>query len=288
MTYRFACRFWVVLAMVPCLAGVAGAGCKASELTSSAANVALLYDEPVGCEEVGEVVGIGGGLTGAYSKPKVVRESAENDARNKAAQIGATHLLLYPEEVEQGDGRGPDYQDTAPALAHGSGTGSTVQVRGLAFRCAEAAPETKSAAARRAGTAFVEVEAPVGISLAPLGTLTSVAVFRRAPAVSGGGMEETRTLLIEDATRIDQVVGSLKQVVQDPLKYIPTHRVELTGELGVQSLLYGFGYLEYAGTQYRLTDGLFEEVLQLREPADAPGIEPEPPAEDETSGGEAP
>jgi hypothetical protein len=276
----------VVLVLVPCLAAVVGAGCKASELTPSAANVALLYDEPIGCEEVGEVVGIGGGLSGAYSKPKVIRESAENDARNKAAQIGATHLLLYPEEVEQGDGRGPDYQDTAPALAHGSGTGSTVQVRGLAFRCAEAAPETKSAAARRAGSAFVEVEAPVGISLAPLGNLTSVAVFRRAPAPSGGGMEETRMLVIEDTAQIDRVVGSLEQVEQDPLKYIPTHRVELTGELGVQSLLYGFGYLEYAGAQYRLTDGVFEEVLQLRQTAGAPEVENESPANEETSGGE--
>lgn len=289
MHHRIAYRSTVVLSLAWCLVAAAGAGCKASELHPGAANVALLYDEPVGCEELGEVVGIGGGLTGAYTKPRVVQESAENDARNKAAELGATHLLLYPEVVEQGDGRGPDYQDTEPPLAHGSGTGSTVKVTGLAFRCATATPETKSALALRGGSAFVEAAAPVGISLAPLGSLTSVAVFRRTPAASGRGFEESTSLLIEDEAQIDRIVRSLEGAVQDPLKYVPTHRVELTGELGVQSLLYGFGYLQYAGKEYRLTDGAFEEVLELREAPAAPEVETEPSTEgDTTSGGEAP
>jgi hypothetical protein len=63
--------------------------------------------------------------------------------------------------------------------------------------------------------------------------------------------------------------------VEDPLKYIPTHRVEIVGDLGAQSLLYGFGYLQYAGSVYRLTDGAFESVLRLREGSSEPEPEPE-------------
>jgi hypothetical protein len=74
------------------------------------------------------------------------------------------------------------------------------------------------------------------------------------------------------------------------MKYMPTHRVEFVGALGVQSLLYGFGYLQYAGSVYRLTTGGFETVLKLREepagpevetdvpPAEAPPAPPSPPA----------
>jgi hypothetical protein len=75
------------------------------------------------------------------------------------------------------------------------------------------------------------------------------------------------------------------------MKYIPTHRVEFTGELGVQSLLYGFGYLQYAGGVYRLTDGEFEGGLNLREDPTAPEVEaaPAPGGESgESTGGAAP
>jgi hypothetical protein len=269
------------------VAGAVGLGCKASELTANAANVAILYDEPVGCERLGEVIGIGGGLGGAYSKPRINQESAENDARNKAAELGATHLLLYPEVIEQGDGRGPDYQDTQPAMAHGSGTGSTVRAPGVAYKCKVAAPDTKSAVAIRSGSAFVEIAAPTSISLAPLGELQSATVFRRMPTSSGSGMEDTETLTLAEPTEVQEVAESLKRAVEDPLKFIPTHRIDLRGELGVQSFLYGFGYVQYAGKEYRLTDGVFENVLQLREAAAEPDVETEPPPADATSGGEA-
>ena len=52
------------------------------------------------------------------------------------------------------------------------------------------------------------------------------------------------------------------------------------GELGTQSLLYGFGYLQYAGSVYRLTDGEFESVLELLGDPDTPEVETEPTAED--------
>jgi hypothetical protein len=204
-------------------------------------------------------------MTGAYSKPSVNRQSAENDARNKAAARGATHLLLYPEEVAQGDGRDPDYQNTTPPMAHGSGTGSTVTVAGTAYKCAVDPLAGKSAATIRTASVFVEVPEPTGISLAPLGQLEHITVFRQTPLESGAGMNETEALRIDDPGEIQKVAESLQRVVEDPLKYIPTHRVELVGALGTQSLLYGFGYLQYAGKVYRLTDGVFESVLKLRD-----------------------
>jgi hypothetical protein len=251
-------------------------GCKADQLSTRGSDVTLLYSEPAGCENLGVVIGRGGGLTGAYSKPSINQESAENDARNQAAERGATHLLLHPEEVAQGDGRGPDEKDTAPAMAHGSGTGSTVSVAGTAFKCAlGTAPPTTAMAIER-GTAIIEVQAPTSISMAPLGELKKITVFQRVPLPSGGGMTETELRVVEDPAKIALVVDSLKEVAVDPLKYIPTHRVEMVGELGVQSLLYGFGYLQYAGSVYRLTSGDFEEILQLRAEPAAADVETDP------------
>lgn len=248
------------------LLALASFGCKADQLTSRATDIVFLYDEPEGCENLGVVIGRGGGLTGAYSKPSVNRQSAENQARNEAAARGATHLLLHPEEVAQGDGSGPDYQSTAPAMAHGSGTGSTVTVSGTAYKCAPGMVVTQlPAPSIQMGGVFLEAQPPTSISLAPLGEIQHITVFRIAPNPSGTGMVETETLQVEDPEKIQQVVGSLQQLEEDPLKYIPTHRVELVGELGTQSLLYGFGYLQYAGEVYRLTDGAFEGVLMLRE-----------------------
>jgi hypothetical protein len=253
------------------------AGCQTQVLTADASDIAILYDEPVGCEMLGEVEGFGGGLGGAYTKPSINNQSAENDALNKAAQLGATHLVLYPREIAQGDGRAPDYQDTQPAMAHGSGTGSTVNVKGAAYKCALATPQTKSAMSITAGSAFIEVKAPESISLAPLGPLKSIHVYQRAPLPSGKGIGETEVFVTEDDSAIRQVAGSLQKVAKDPMKYIPTHRVEFVGELGSQSLLYGFGYLQYAGEVYRLTDGVFEETLRLVEPAKGPEVEGEAP-----------
>jgi hypothetical protein len=264
--------------------GLSLIGCKADQLTGHGAEVVLLYDEPLGCEDLGEVIGHGGGLTGAYSKPSVNAESAENDVLNRAAERGATHLLLHPQEVAQGDGRAPDEKDTAPALAHGYGTGSNVTVAGTAFKCAPGTAPTTSSMAIQRGTALVEIQKPTSISMAPLGLLKSVTVFQRHPLPSGGGMGETEQLELEDPAEIQKVVDSLQQLALDPMKFIPTHRVELVGELGVQSLLYGFGYLQYAGEVYRLTNGDFELVLRLREEPPAPKLAPRPPMVEESAG----
>jgi hypothetical protein len=250
--------------------GVSSIGCKADQITSHGIDIVLLDDVPEGCENLGVVIGHGGGLAGAYSKPRINRESAENDARNRAAERGATHLLLHPEDVAQGEGNQPTEQDTAPALAHGYGTGSNVTVAGTAFKCPPGASPEKTAMSIRTGSAFVEVQAPTSISLAPLGPLQRITVFQRVPLPSGTGMAENEVLAIDDSAEIKRVVDSLQQVALDPMKYIPTHRVEFVGELGVQSLLYGFGYLQYSGDVYRLTTGDFEDVLKLRAQPDAP------------------
>ena len=273
-------RSSVVASLAWLALGLSLLGCKADQLTSHGIDIVMLYDEPAGCENLGVVIGRGGGLSGAYSKPSINQESAENDARNKAAERGATHLLLHPEEVAQGDGRGPDEKDTAPAMAHGSGTGSTVTVAGTAFKCALDAPASQTAMSIQGGGAFIAVQAPTSISMAPLGELKSITVFQRVPLPSGTGTSENEVTKVEDSREIQQVVDSLQQVAEDPMKYIPTHRVEFIGELGVQSLLYGFGYLQYAGGVYRLTNGVFESVLKLREEPAGPGVETEvPPAE---------
>jgi len=260
--------------------GLASLGCKADQVTGHGMDVMLLDDVPQGCEDLGVVVGHGGGLLGAYSKPRINRESAENDARNQAAARGATHLLLHPEDVTQGEGRQPTEQDTAPELAHGYGTGSNVTVAGTAFKCPPDMAPGKNAMTIRAGSALVEAQAPTSISMAPLGQLKSITVFQRVPLPSGTGITENEVLKVEDSKEIQRVVDSLQQVALDPMKYIPTHRVELVGELGVQSLLYGFGYLQYAGDVYRLTTGDFEEVLKLRAQPATPGVEGDVPSTD--------
>jgi hypothetical protein len=263
--------------LVVLLIGQAALGCKASQLTPSASKVALLYDEPTGCENLGVVIGRGGGMSGAYQKPSAIRESAENQALNFAAERGATHLLLHPEELAQGNAHGPDEQDTAPAMAHGSGTGSTVTVAGTAFKCALDVPTAANAMSIQGAGAFVAVQALTSISMAPLGELQSITVFQRVPLPSGSGLDETEVLKVEDQAEMERVVESLQKVAGDPMKYIPTHRVEFVGELGVQSLLYGFGYLQYAGNIYRLTTGDFEELLKLRVEPEGPEVETEVP-----------
>ncbi|MGB8328706.1 MAG: hypothetical protein WCE62_01165 [Polyangiales bacterium] len=250
--------------------GFVSFGCKADQMTSHGVEIVLLDDVPEGCENLGVVIGHGGGLMGAYSKPRINRESAENDARNLAAERGATHLLLHPEDVMQGLGSQPTEQDTEPALAHGYGTGSNVTVAGTAFKCAPGAAPEKNATANRPGSAFVAVQAPSSISLAPLGQLQRISVFQKVPLPSGTEMTENKVLEVDDSAEIQRVVDALQQVAVDPMKYIPTHRVEFVGELGTQSLLYGFGYLQYAGNVYRLTSGDFEDVLRLRAQPDPP------------------
>ena len=234
-------------------------GCKASQLTSHGTEVTLLDSEPFGCEELGEVVAHGGGAGGGYVKKKVIVESATNNARNEAAEMGATHVLLGEPEIVHGTGTA-SVHEMQPAMAHGDGSSSSATVRGVAYKCepgalppvvAQMLPEIKNP--------------PAVISMVPLGKLERIVVFQRNPATSDAPASEVEVLRLEDQAQIQKVAESLMHLALDPMKYIPTHRVEVVGELGTQSLLYGFGYLKYADKTYRLTTGTFETTLQLVE-----------------------
>lgn len=251
-------------------------GCKASQLTSHGTEVTLLDSEPFGCEEVGEIVAHGGGASGGYVKKQVIVESATNRARNDAAEMGATHILLGEPEIEHGTGTAPKHNQQ-PALGHGDSSASTATVRGVAYKCqpgaippaiAQMLPEIKNP--------------PAVISMAPLGKLDRILVFRLAPATPDAPASDVEVLRLEEQPQIQEVSESLMHLALDPIKYIPTHRVEFVGELGTQSLLYGFGYLKYAGKTYRLTTGTFEATLNLveaptpqGEPATGPEVESE-------------
>ncbi len=244
-------------------------GCKAHELTSHGTEVALLGSEPIGCDELGEVVGRGGGVAGGYSKKDVVIESATNRARNQAAEMGATHIFLGAPELVHGTGKASEH-DMQPAMGHGDGSATTATVTGIAYKCPPGA-EPPTVSQTLAGGALPKVDnPPATISLLPLGKLERIVVFQRLPATQTREASEVEMLRLEDQVEIQQVADSLSELAADPLKYVPTHRVELVGELGTQSLLYGFGYLKYASATYRLTTGTFERVLQLVEPPKTP------------------
>lgn len=234
-------------------------GCKAAQLTSHGTEVALLGSEPSGCEELGEVIAYGGGVVGGYSKKKVLSESANNNARNQAAEMGATHILLEEPDLVHGTGKATEHE-MQPAMGHGDGAHATATVRGIAYKC------PPGAVPQGVVQTLPEVEnPPAAISLLPLGKLERVVVFQKLPPTPTAKASEVEVLRLEDEAEVQQVADSLSELAVDPLKYVPTHRVELVGELGSQSLLYGFGYLKYANATYRLTTGTFERVLQLVE-----------------------
>ena len=277
---------WIVPSWTPLLAFVflAPLGCKSSQLTSHGTEVAVLASEPFGCEKLGEVEGFGGGVGGGYARKDTLAESASDRARNQAAELGATHVVLREPEYEHGTATASTH-DQQPALGHGSGSAAYARIEGVAYRSGPGElPPTVA-------TVLPKIEnPPASISLAPLGTLERVVVYQKNPRVPGSEASETETFRLEDPAKIEQVSESLEGLALDPIKYVPTHRVEFVGDLGTQSLLYGFGYLQYAGKTYRLTTGAFEEALGLVDvPPSAPAgpqVETDIPAE-VTSGGES-
>jgi hypothetical protein len=86
------------------------------ELSPAGSQILPLASDPGGaCTTLGDVVGGGQGM---YLPERL--ESALNDAKNKAAQQGATHILLSP-----------------PITPRDS---SYVAVTGIAYRCPQGAP----------------------------------------------------------------------------------------------------------------------------------------------------
>ncbi len=84
--------------------GVAVSACKSS-LTDAGRSVTPISVVPGACEEVGTVVGQGGGtINDPYFSHKKLQDHARRDARNKAAKLGATHILLGEPEVGSDEG----------------------------------------------------------------------------------------------------------------------------------------------------------------------------------------
>jgi hypothetical protein len=109
------------------IAAVATLGaCTYAQLGARGQQVQFVDAAPRGCQNLGPVVGKGGGGGGSFVRNENLVEYAINDARNKAGDRGATHLTY-----------------SAPALgASGGQYGSAVTsatVTGIAYRCGEGA-----------------------------------------------------------------------------------------------------------------------------------------------------
>jgi hypothetical protein len=101
--------------------------CTTAALSPAGADVAPTRDPlPPECETVGLLVGKGGGtFGGAYLPNDALIEYAMNDIRNKAADLGATHIRHDP-----------------PQLGMGDGTTTSVTITGTAYSCPTSVPRS--------------------------------------------------------------------------------------------------------------------------------------------------
>jgi hypothetical protein len=95
-------------------------GCATASLSMAGSRVLPVATAPgPECKNLGAVIGAGGGMFGgAYISNDQLVEFALNDAMNKAAARGATHI-----------------QPSAPALGGYQGTTTTATVTAIAYRC---------------------------------------------------------------------------------------------------------------------------------------------------------
>jgi hypothetical protein len=114
---------------VVCIVAVALlGGCTYAQLNARGQQVELVDSAPRGCQNLGPVVGKGGGGGGSFVRNEELIEYAMNDARNKAAERGATHLTYSAPGLGVSGGQ------------HGSSVTSAT-LTGIAYRCAgDAAP----------------------------------------------------------------------------------------------------------------------------------------------------
>jgi hypothetical protein len=94
------------------------AACTYSELSRNGSAVRITDGSPAGCENLGFVIGKGGGGFGVFVANEQLIGYAMNDARNKAAELGATHVTLSP-----------------PQLGGGKDGITAATVTGFAYRC---------------------------------------------------------------------------------------------------------------------------------------------------------
>jgi hypothetical protein len=72
-------------------------GCGTAKLSNRGRRVEMLFDTtPEQCRAIGTVVGSSGGAYGGYVANSDLVEYAMNDLRNKAAELGATHVRASP------------------------------------------------------------------------------------------------------------------------------------------------------------------------------------------------
>jgi hypothetical protein len=117
-----------LLLIVVCLASA----CTYAELSRAGSGVRLADGAPAGCDNLGHVVGKGGGGFGEWTANESLIEYAMNDARNKAAALGATHVALSP-----------------PQLGGNQHGISAATVTGFAYRCGSVAQEPSASPAAK-------------------------------------------------------------------------------------------------------------------------------------------
>jgi hypothetical protein len=88
-----------LLSILALAAGVAG--CATVSVTPAASKVVVATATPSGCKSLGQVFGQGGGYwtVGEFVPNGKLVESAIADARNKAAELGATHIVPAPVQI---------------------------------------------------------------------------------------------------------------------------------------------------------------------------------------------
>lgn len=101
--------------------------CKTASLSATGASVAPTRDAlPPQCTTLGLITGKGGGaFGGAYISNEDLIEYAMNDLRNKAADLGGTHVRHDP-----------------PQLGSGDGTTTSVTITGTAYACPNDIPRS--------------------------------------------------------------------------------------------------------------------------------------------------
>lgn len=109
---------------------LAAPACATEELSEEGASVVASPNAPaIGCENLGRVVGRGGGtFGGGFVANEDLVDYALNDARNQAADKGANYLQTDPPQLGQGDG-----------------TTTTATVSGTAYRCPDGAAASPAA-----------------------------------------------------------------------------------------------------------------------------------------------
>ena len=126
---------------VALLLGSIGCGTY-QNLSPEAQSVTATTSRPTGkCSSLGSLTGKGGGATGGYVANESLVEYAVNDLRNRAASLGATHVVY-----------------SAPSMGGTQGTTTSAMVMGEALRCEAgeepSAPAKPVARARPAGCEY--------------------------------------------------------------------------------------------------------------------------------------